>query len=118
MLFNNLLLILIFQIKRKNLVEENGKLQKISKTKSESECEDEHQEILQLKYRNYELEQEIKDLNNKLDLKTSNIPQNNRKHSTIDKNFQEQISVSDDHYKIPMHNNSNVVKDNNHFPIF
>lgn len=58
---------------------------------------------MQLKYKNYQLEQEIKDLKQKLHI-TSNDQLQAPAHSEsqVDRSFQEQIPVSDDHYKIPI----------------
>lgn len=66
---------------------------------------DEHQQLLQLKYKTYQLEQENKALKQKL-----HIADREEDHhrsapdapKTVDKSFGEQIAVSDDHYKIPI----------------
>lgn len=82
---------------------------------------DEHKQLIQLKYKNYELEQEIKELKKKLHI---NNEHNNEEHrqvpapeinKVIDKSFQEQIPVSDDHYKIPINirNKSKINKSSN-----
>lgn len=76
---------------------------------------DVHQQLLQFKYKNYQLEQEIKELKKKLHI-NENVEQ---KHvapapdiKAVDKSFQEQIPVSDDHYKIPINirNKSSSIK--------
>ncbi|XP_070495926.1 interaptin isoform X1 [Chironomus tepperi] len=73
-----------------------------------SENADEHQQLIQLKYKNYQLEQEIKDLKKKLHINNENneehrqVPAPEINNKAIDKSFQEQIPVSDDHYKIPI----------------
>lgn len=76
---------------------------------------DEHQQLLQLKYKTYQLEQENKDLKQRLNLASSSEKrQVHQMHSlakTVDKSFGEQIPVSEDHYKIPIaiRNKSNMV---------
>ena len=80
---------------------------------------DEHQQLIQLKYKNYQLEQEIKDLKKKLHINENNeehrqVPAPEINNKAIDKSFQEQIPVSDDHYKIPINIQSkskNLVKE-------
>lgn len=76
-----------------------------------SENVDEHQQLIKLKYKNYQLEQEIKDLKKKLHINNNEnneehrqvpAPEINNNNKAIDKSFQEQIPVSDDHYKIPI----------------
>ena len=84
-----------------------------------SENADEHQQLLQLKYKNYQLEQEIKDLKKKLHINENNeehrqVPAPEINNKAIDKSFQEQIPVSDDHYKIPINirnKSKNLVKE-------
>lgn len=73
---------------------------------------DEHQQLLQLKYKTYQLEQENKDLKQKL-----HLPDDNDVHrsapdppKTVDKSFREQVPVSPDHYKIPIAIRSKMVK--------
>lgn len=106
-------------MKYENVVNEKDKLQKLLNNGVGSENEDEHQQYLQLKYKNYQLEQEIKDLKQKLHI-SSDVNDHRRVPSSshgsqVDKSFQEQIPVSDDHYKIPINVNiknksTNVVK--------
>jgi hypothetical protein len=105
-------------VKHENEVNEKDKLQKLLNSNNNvgAENEDEHQQYLQLKYKNYQLEQENKDLKQKLHISSNSDDQ--RKHavdSQVDKSFQEQIPVSDDHYKIPINLNiknksTNMVK--------
>jgi hypothetical protein len=85
-----------------------------------SDNADEHQQLLQLKYKNYQLEQEIKEYKAKLNIKgiasdEKDAPQ--KPNKVVDKSFQEQIPVSDGHYKIPINirNKSNMVKANQNF---
>lgn len=73
---------------------------------------DEHQQLLQLKYKTYQLEQENKDLKQKL-----HLPDDNDVHrsapdppKTVDKSFREQVPVSPDHYKIPIAIRNKMVK--------
>lgn len=89
-------------MKYENLLTEKEKLEELLDSKSQNPSTDEHQQLLQLKYKNYQLEQENKDLLKKLrpDLVEHRSPHLSPK--TIDKNFQEQIPVSADHYKIPI----------------
>jgi hypothetical protein len=105
-------------VKYENILSEKDKLQKLMLNNEDaaSENKDERQQLLQLKYKNYQLEQNIKDLRQKLhinDYDNSNIHHNDRQkqENQIDKSFQEQIPVSDDHYKIPINiirNKSNL----------
>lgn len=104
-------------MKHENEAHEREKLQKLLNNGVGSEViEDEHQQYLQLKYKNYQLEQENKDLKQKLHISSNNGDQH--KHaidSQVDKSFQEQIPVSEDHYKIPINLNiknksTNMVK--------
>lgn len=109
-------------MKYENIVNEKDKLQKLLNNNGvASDNADEHQQLLQLKYKNYQLEQDIKDLKQKLHINNAdgqqqrNVPSFNDE-SHVDKNFQEQIPVSDDHYKIPINvvnirNKSNMVKE-------
>ena len=85
-----------------------------------SENADEHQQFIKLKYKNYQLEQEIKDLKKKLHINNENneehrqVPAPEINNKAIDKSFQEQIPVSDDHYKIPINirnKSKNLVKE-------
>lgn len=103
---------------------EKDKLQKLLNNNgvaSENE-DDEHKQLLHLKYKNYQLEQDIKDLKQKLHINNNNVNVNDehrqasKESHIIDKSFQEQIPVSDDHYKIPINivnirNKSNMVKE-------
>lgn len=113
-------------MKYENVVNEKEKLQKLLNNNGvASENEDEHQQLLHLKYKNYQLEQDIKDLKQKLHITNSNSNNDNvnneqrqasKESHLIDKSFQEQIPVSDDHYKIPINvvnirNKSNLVKE-------
>lgn len=87
-------------MKYENLWDEKEKLQSLLKSKTPS---DEHQQLLQMKYKTYQLEQENKELKQKFHI--DDIVEH---HSAldppkiIDKSFREQIPVSDDHYKIPI----------------
>jgi hypothetical protein len=97
---------------------EKEKLQKLleSNNKDAASDVDEHQQLLQLKYKNYELEQEIKELKQKVGNENVIVAQNHAPEvasKSIDKSFKEQIRVSEDIYKIPINirNKSNVVKD-------
>jgi hypothetical protein len=95
-------------VKFETVMSEKEKLQKLLSNGNKDEQE--HHEFLQLKYRNYQMEQEIKDLKTKLHIPIDNS--NNEQHqqrvsessrnNNVDKSFQEQIPVSDDHYKIPI----------------
>ncbi|XP_070495927.1 putative leucine-rich repeat-containing protein DDB_G0290503 isoform X2 [Chironomus tepperi] len=64
-----------------------------------SENADEHQQLIQLKYKNYQLEQEIKDLKKKLHINNENneehrqVPAPEINNKAIDKSFQEQIPI-------------------------
>lgn len=81
------------------MLSEKEKLENLLKTKNPT---DEHQELLQLKYKTYQLEQENKELQSKLHL-GNELPQAAPESSkTVDKSFREQIPVSPDHYKIPI----------------
>lgn len=92
-------------MKYENLLQEKEKLEKLLQTQSTN---DEHQELLQLKYKSYQLEHENKELRQKLNLPDSEMTQHHQQDShsppvkTAEKNFGEQIPVSDDHYKIPI----------------
>ena len=87
-------------MKYKNLLTEKDKLEDILDGKSPT---DEHQQLLQLKYKTYQLEQENKELRQKLHIDTEDhhrsAPESPK---VVDKSFREQIPVSDDHYKIPI----------------
>lgn len=103
-------------MKHENEANEKDKLQKLLNSNNNNvgtENEDEHQQYLQLKYKNYQLEQEIKDLKQKLHISSNNDDQHKQPvvDSQVDKSFQEQIPVSDDHYKIPI--NVNIKKSTN-----
>lgn len=99
-------------MKYENIINEKDKLQKLlnindNENSNNNNKEDEHQQLLQLKYKNYQLEQDIKDLKEKLHINNinNNHKNNEKQHleSQVDKSFQEQIPVSDDgHYKIPI----------------
>lgn len=66
---------------------------------------------MQLKYKTYQLEQENKDLKQKLHLSDDNEHRSAPDPpKTIDKSFREQIPVSDDHYKIPIAIRNKLVK--------
>jgi hypothetical protein len=89
-------------MKYENLLAEKEKLQNIIGNKSPS---DEHQQLLQLKYKTYQLEQENKELKKKLHLESDN--DNHHRSApdppkTMNKSFREQIPVSDGSYKIPI----------------
>lgn len=73
---------------------------------------DEHRQLLQLKYKTYQLEQENKLLRNKLniDKELPKLAPESQSHQTVDKNFRDQISVSQDHYKIPISIKNKVVE--------
>lgn len=89
-----------FQVKYESLVSEKEKLDNLLKVKTPS---DEHQELLQHKYKTYQLEQENKELRQKLHLDAREDHQQAQDPpKAIDKSFREQIPVSDDHYKIPI----------------
>lgn len=106
-------------MKYENAEKEKEKLQSLINSKtndvqSENSNVNEHQQLLQLKYKNYQLEQEIKELKKKLHINENN---ENRQIAApdikaIDKSFQQQIPVSDNHYKIPI-NIRNKSKSNN-----
>lgn len=89
-----------FQVKYESLVSEKEKLDNLLKVKTPS---DEHQELLQYKYKTYQLEQDNKELRQKLHLDAREEHQQAPDPpKAIDKSFREQIPVSDDHYKIPI----------------
>lgn len=72
-------------------------------TKAQSTKENDHQELLQLKYKAYQLEQENQNLRQKLHMDNKDLRALPEKSTrTIDKSFREQIPVSHDHYKIPI----------------
>jgi hypothetical protein len=105
-------------VKYENILNEKDKLQKLLNNNVDiaSENTDEHQQLLQLKYKNYQLEQDIKDLRQKLHINNNNQNVRHKQENQIDKSFQEQIPVSDDHYKIPINvirNKSNLVNKSN-----
>jgi hypothetical protein len=91
------------------MLSEKEKLQKLISSNAGG-GEQEHQEYLQLKYRNYQLMADLKNLKKQLHISTDS--DNNEQHqraldsirnnNNVDKSFQEQIAVSDDHYKIPI----------------
>lgn len=99
-------------MKYENVLHEKEKLEKLLQTQSTN---DEHQELIQMKYKSYQLEHENKELRQKL-----NLPENEMLHhhevnnnppvKTVEKNFGEQIAVSDDHYKIPIAIRNKLVK--------
>lgn len=65
--------------------------------------DDDHQQLLQLKYKTYQLEQENKDLRQKLHLSSDTDQRSpHDPPKTVDKSFREQVPVSEDHYKIPI----------------
>lgn len=75
---------------------------------------DEHQELIQLKYKSYQLEHENRELRQKLKLPDSEMTQHHQQDShspgkIFEKNFGEQIPVSEDHYKIPIAIRSKLV---------
>lgn len=82
---------------------EKEKLDKIFKEKPDA---NDSQQLKTLKYRNYELEQENKDLKSKLhitgDSKKQQVPGVGQKSHPVEKNFNSQILVSPDEYKIPI----------------
>lgn len=89
-------------MKYENLLVEKEKLENILKSKAST---DEHQELLQLKYKTYELEQKNKELKQKLHISTDDQQQTSAgkaQSKVVDKSFGEQIPVSHDHYKIPI----------------
>lgn len=88
-----------FQAKYENLLTEKEKLADLLDTKATSE---DHTQLLQLKYKTYQLEQENKGLRQKLHIDHNEQRPAPSHQKTIDKSFQEQIPVSDDHYKIPI----------------
>lgn len=71
---------------------DHDKLQSLFNSKGSTD--DEHQQLLQLKYKTYQLEQEIKGGHEPETPKLSPPDKS--------KNFREQIPVSEDHYKIPI----------------
>jgi hypothetical protein len=89
------------QVKYENLLSEKEKLEAIIKSKSST---DEHQQLVLLKYKTYQLEQDNKNLRKKLNLE--NVDEHHRSapesQSHVDKSFAEQVPVSGDHYKIPI----------------
>jgi hypothetical protein len=91
--------LLSFKVKFSNLQSEKEKLEDLLDTKGTSE---DHTQLLQLKYKTYQLEQENKDLRQKLHIDDSEHQSAPDPPKTVDKSFQEQIPVSDDHYKIPI----------------
>lgn len=99
-------------MKYENLLAEKEKLEKLLQTQSTN---DEHQELIQLKYKSYQLEHENKELRSRLKLPESEAAhqqQQDAPHSplrSVEKNFVEQIPVSDDHYKIPIAIRSKLV---------
>lgn len=87
-------------MKYENLLSEKEKLEKL--IRNEPVAGDEHQQLLQLKYKYYQLEQENKELK-----KTPSEPEEHHRSApeppkTVDKTFHEQVPVSADHYKIPI----------------
>lgn len=86
-------------MKYESLLDEKEKLQSLLKSESPSE---DHQQLLQMKYKTYQLEQENKDLKHKLHIDDSANQMAPESPKTIDKSFREQIPVSEDHYKIPI----------------
>ena len=87
------------QVKYENLLSEKEKLEDLLDSKPSS---DDHAQLLQLKYKMYEIEQENKNLLKKLHIGDSEHQSARDAPKTVDKSFQEQIPVSDDHYKIPI----------------
>lgn len=110
-------------MKFENILNEKEKLQKLLTGNSNinDDKEQEHTELLQLKYKNYQLQQEIKDLKKKLHINNDNnddshdrqVPSPVVSNKTVDKSFQGQILVSEDHYKIPINirSKTHVVKE-------
>lgn len=95
----------IWKVKYENILHEKEKLEKLLQTQSTN---DDHQELIQLKYKTYQLEHENKELRQKLNLPENemNVQKHHNEDSpsvkVIEKNFGEQIAVSEDHYKIPI----------------
>lgn len=86
-------------MKYENLLSEKEKLEKL--IRNEAVAGDEHQQLLQLKYKYYQLEQENKEL------RKLNQPEEHHRSApdppkSVDKTFREQVPVSADHYKIPI----------------
>ncbi|CRK97820.1 CLUMA_CG011196, isoform A [Clunio marinus] len=78
-----------WKVKYENTLSEKENLEKILKSKN---SDDEHQQFLQLKYKTYQLEQENKDLKQKLHLLDKTVPfPVSDPPKLIDKNFGEQI---------------------------
>lgn len=99
-------------MKYENILSEKDKLQKLMLNNADvaSENADEHQQLLHLKYKNYQLDQAIKDLKQRLHIshESTNERQTIKQKNQIDKSFREQIPVSEDHYKIPINIIRNV----------
>lgn len=95
-------------MKNENLQAEKEKLQNLIKNKNPT---DEHQQLLQLKYKTYQLEQENKELRQKLHFENDDSHHRSAPDppKTIDKSFREQIPVSDGSYKIPIAIRNKVV---------
>lgn len=103
------------KVKKDMATDNDGLKSKLAKfkgqqIKSDSKKENDHQELLHLKYKTYQLEQENKDLKQKLHMEDKEhraSPPESPK--TVDKSFREQIPVSHDHYKIPIAIRNKVV---------
>ncbi|CAH1722542.1 unnamed protein product [Chironomus riparius] len=98
--------ITVWKMKYENEKSEKEKLQGLLNSNNgnnansvASENADEHQELIKLKYKNYQLEQEIKDLKKKLHINNENneehrqVPAPEINNKAIDKSFQEQIPI-------------------------
>lgn len=76
--------------------------EKLEELKNEQVTGNEHQLLLQLKYKNYLLEQDNKDLIKKLQRPLQPHRPASDPAKVVDKSFRQQVPVSADHYKIPI----------------
>lgn len=86
-------------MKYENLLREKEKLEKL--LQKEPATGDEHQQLLQLKYKYYQLQQDNKDLK-KFNRETEEHHRSAPDPKSVDKTFHSQVAVSVDHYKIPI----------------
>lgn len=85
----------IWKVKYENLQSEKEKLEKLLQTQSTN---DEHHELIQLKYKLYQIEQENKHLRHELNMPDKKVQQHQQdapQVKTVEKNFGEQIPAQD-----------------------
>lgn len=103
----------IWKVKYENLLHEKETLEKLLQTQSTNE---DHRKYIQLRYNNYQLEHENKQLRQKLNLPENEMSQHHVDSQPavihVEKNFGEQIAVSEDHYKIPIAIRNKLVMEN------